>query len=600
MENQANFDALARKATQTNALEDLNALFGAAFDLKEWIFIMRGDLTSAYPYIAANAGYADSQPMVRAFTDSERAQRFARENNLAEPDGTCLTLNIPTEKIVEYLEGFMEHGAHGVWFNSDTGSDGFFIPIKQLRPIKEHLAKLKPAAGWQTVEILRVTVQEALVLPTGNTIDTPYKVNFLCRVPPAQIENGQLKTAVWNRISDLIFGESWKAEIFPGAYYTIKSSETRNFGGETVKNQNWLDLGKTGDDLYYFFIVSENGEVRKVEASEFQQNVDADFQNEGVSAAPSSTAAPPPKPRKNTLLLVIQDGLGFPSGFVSEASFKLNIFCRVPPEWTDGEQLKADSREKIFEFLYGVNWRMGNDDGSRYVVIDSFSKVFDEETVKNTRWEGTENTADNHYKFYLVGDDGAIRSVKEEEFQADIDAELKSDATDEARAHQDQMAGLGMSQTADGGFDINLSIDQHGSVNFETNLAPFYRAIMPLLTDFQGTGDFVALLAFEPGAMSEFGEFVLNNPQGPYFRSRGFIYVNPKNGVRIGVTSFHSNHLRHIRSNAELIVSIELCKNLDNQTAALYYVFRGPRADVLNLAAAIQPLLEANNYQAAQ
>jgi hypothetical protein len=424
MENQVNFDALARKATQTNAIEDLNALFEAAFELKEWIFIMRGDLTNAYPYIASNAGHADNQPMVRAFTDSERAQRFARENNLAEADGTSLTLNIPTEKIIEYLEGFVEYGAHGVWFNSDTQSDGFFIPIKQLRPIKEHLAKLKPAAVTQTVETLQITVQESLVLPTGNTIDTPYKVNFLCRVPSGQIENGQLKTNVWNRISDAVFGESWKAETFPGAYYTIKSSETRNLGGEAVKNQNWRDIGKTGEDLHYFFIVAENGEIRKVDASEFQQNVAAYFQNERA-ADPSPTIAPPAKPRKNTLLLVIQDGLGFPSGFVSEASFKLNIFCRVPPEWTDGDQLKSDSREKIFEFLYGANWRMGNDDGSHYVVIDSFAKVFDEETVRNTRWEGTENTNDNHYKFYLVGNDGAIHSVKEEEFQADIDVELK-------------------------------------------------------------------------------------------------------------------------------------------------------------------------------
>ena len=35
-----------------------------------------------------------------------------------------------------------------------------------------------------------------------------------------------------------------------------------------LKNQNWLDLGKTGEDLYYFFIVSENGEVRAVHSTE--------------------------------------------------------------------------------------------------------------------------------------------------------------------------------------------------------------------------------------------------------------------------------------------------------------------------------------------
>jgi len=61
--------------------------------------------------------------------------RFAQENNLTRADGTCNSLSIPTEKIVEYLEQFIADGIHGIWFNSDTGSEGFFIPLKQLRPI---------------------------------------------------------------------------------------------------------------------------------------------------------------------------------------------------------------------------------------------------------------------------------------------------------------------------------------------------------------------------------------------------------------------------------------------------------------------------------
>ena len=273
----------------------------------------------------------------------------------------------------------------------------------------------------------------------------------------------------------------------------------------------------------------------------------------------------------------------------------------MPEFWTEGDQLKPEYREKFYEKFYGANWRNGNSDGSQFVVRDAFSTVFDEQTVRNTRWEGTTNTNENHFWFYLVGENGVVESVKEEEFQADIDAELKAAATQmEARALQDRMADLGMSQTPDGDLDINLNLNQVGAVDFETNIAPFYRAIMPLLTDFQGTGDFVALLAFEPGAMSDLGEFDLNNAHGPYFRSRSFLYVNPKNGVRIGVTSFHSNHLRHIRSNAELIVSIELCKNLDNQTAALYHRFEGPKSDVFKLAAAIEPLLDACGYKAVQ
>lgn len=426
MTNETDFDALARKTNESGgAMTDLNNLFGAVFDLREWLFIARGEMPNVNPYIAANAANTEGKQMIRAFTDSARLMRFARENNLTKPDGSCPMLTVPTAGIIEYLEQFLQYDVHGVWFNSDTQSDGFFIPIKQLRPIKEHLAKLKPAAAAQTIETLQITVQEALVLPTGNDIDTPYKINFFCRVPPDQIENGQLKTAVWNRISDMIFGESWKAEIFPGSHYIIKSSDTKIFDEASVKNQNWRDLGKNGDNLYYFFIGSENGEVRKVEASEFQQNVAAYFQNEGASAL-SSNVAPRAKPRKNTLLVIINDGLGFPSGFVSNSTYTCNIFCRVPTGWVEGDYLKQEYFEKIYQKFYGLSWRMGNSDGSRYVVLDSFSKVFDEDTVRSTRWEGTVNTDENHFWFYLADEDGTIHSVKEEEFQADIDTELKA------------------------------------------------------------------------------------------------------------------------------------------------------------------------------
>lgn len=277
MENNTDFDALARESFRMTATEDLDPLFRAAFALPEWHFIRRGEAPNFYPYIASNRGFAANQPMIRAFTDSARLLRFARENNLTEADGSCPTLTIPTENASDYLEQFAAHGAFGVWFNSDSESDGFYIPIGRLRTIKERF-------------------------------DTP---------PP-------LETAAAR------------------------------------------------------------------------------------------------KPAMKTGILIIQDGLGFPSGFVSEANYKLNIFFHVPAEWTDGERLGTDAQEKIFEFLYGAGWRNGNDDGSRYVVIDSFATVFDEETVKNTRWEGTTDTREIHYRFYLASADGTIRSVKEAEFQAEI------------------------------------------------------------------------------------------------------------------------------------------------------------------------------------
>jgi hypothetical protein len=147
MADEVDFDALARKAIESNgALEDLNNLYGHAFALRNWHFIARGQFPNVSPYVAANAQFAGGQYMVRAFTDTDRLLRFAQENELMAKDATgeeqVSILSVPTDNIVDYLEQFISQGVHGLWFNSDTKSDGFFVPLKQLRPIKEHLEKI--------------------------------------------------------------------------------------------------------------------------------------------------------------------------------------------------------------------------------------------------------------------------------------------------------------------------------------------------------------------------------------------------------------------------------------------------------------------------
>lgn len=144
----ADFDALSRAVTRSDALEDLEKLYGEAFRLREWYFVARGKFPEVRPYIASNKGAAGGRYMVRAFTDTDRLFRFARENGLTEGvnagDESALILSIPTDKVVDYLEQFIRQGAYGVWFNSDSKSDGFYVPLKQLRPIREHLESKRP------------------------------------------------------------------------------------------------------------------------------------------------------------------------------------------------------------------------------------------------------------------------------------------------------------------------------------------------------------------------------------------------------------------------------------------------------------------------
>lgn len=471
----APFDELSRKVNQPNPpMEDLNALFGAAFALENWLFIARGELPHVSPYVASNAEIANGAQMLRAFTDSVRLERFVRENNLLDADGNAQMLSVPTKNIVESLEQYVETGIHGIWFNSDSESDGFFVPLKQLRPIKEHLAKVNQKAA----------------------------ANF------------------------------------------------------------------------------------------------------------------------TALLTTISDGLMMPSGFVKKSTYNCNFFCWIPREWTEDLQLKTEYLEKLYEQFYGANWRAGNSDGSRYVVTESHSAVISPERVQGTDWNVIQNSEVNRYWFYVgEGGGGAFTKISADEFQTRLNAYFQEKERDEARKQQDNLASWGLRETPDGGIEPNLfigdspvyvrkfketesnpvvTINQAGAVNFGTSITPFHEAIAPLLKDFQGTGDYISLLRFEDGGKSEQVENISENLHGAYLQIRKFLYLNPKNGVRIGVNSIHSNRLRHTQSNAELLVSIELCKNLDNRTAVFYHAFQGPKSDVLNLSAAIQPLLEASGYQAVQ
>lgn len=126
-----------------------------------------------------------------------------------------------------------------------------------------------------------------------------------------------------------------------------------------------------------------------------------------------------------TLIVQIRDGLGFPSGFVHASDETQHLFCRVPSEWIEGEQLKPAYLEKIYAQFYGADWRAGNSDGSSYQILDSYTKIFPPETVRTTNFGGTVNQDKHQFYFYIGDKYDHIRKVTAEQFQADIDAEMR-------------------------------------------------------------------------------------------------------------------------------------------------------------------------------
>ncbi len=138
----ADFDTLCKKAFAPGAgIPELNELWGNTFSLASWLFIARGPAAQPQPYIASRADICNGQDMIRAFTDNQKLTAFARENKLLETDGSVRTLSIPTQGIIPWLENYWQHGIYGIWFNSDSGSKGFYSPLTQLRAVKDHLDK---------------------------------------------------------------------------------------------------------------------------------------------------------------------------------------------------------------------------------------------------------------------------------------------------------------------------------------------------------------------------------------------------------------------------------------------------------------------------
>lgn len=134
------FDLLSRTARESNAeMGAMNELWGAAFSLDKWHFVARGTAPDVHPYIASNAAIADNKPMVKAFTDTTKLDRFARENGLVDAEGNVAILSIPIASALSYVEQFAQHGVWGIHFNADRQSEGFFGPLSGLAGMKRHL-----------------------------------------------------------------------------------------------------------------------------------------------------------------------------------------------------------------------------------------------------------------------------------------------------------------------------------------------------------------------------------------------------------------------------------------------------------------------------
>jgi hypothetical protein len=130
-----------------------------------------------------------------------------------------------------------------------------------------------------------------------------------------------------------------------------------------------------------------------------------------------------------TLMVMLSDGLRVASGFVSEASYRCLVYCRVPEDWVEGDlpssgelwlkgpTLTSAGIETLFRKMYGDTWREGNADGSQYVVLSTGARLLNPSRSDETPWRDDDsNDKQFRYFFFVAGADGRFASVKREAF----------------------------------------------------------------------------------------------------------------------------------------------------------------------------------------
>ena len=98
MEN--SFDLLVGNARNANNTENLDALYSAFFELKEWNFIVsqNSSLEDARPFI----GLVDEKPWLFVFTDGMKAQQYAQAaGGFLEQDGNTVILRMEAENSMD-------------------------------------------------------------------------------------------------------------------------------------------------------------------------------------------------------------------------------------------------------------------------------------------------------------------------------------------------------------------------------------------------------------------------------------------------------------------------------------------------------------------
>lgn len=111
------------------------------------------------------------------------------------------------------------------------------------------------------------------------------------------------------------------------------------------------------------------------------------------------------------LRMTVIDTLAFWNAPLGDYVFNPNLrktftgWYRVPNDWVSDGIVNEERREMLFRHLYGDTWRLGNEDGSKYVVLECAIQVLTPAEAAQRPWMATPT------RCYAVTDAGVVTRV---------------------------------------------------------------------------------------------------------------------------------------------------------------------------------------------
>jgi hypothetical protein len=116
------------------------------------------------------------------------------------------------------------------------------------------------------------------------------------------------------------------------------------------------------------------------------------------------------------------DGLQLPGGFTKASEAKCCVFLRYAiARLLDGGALKPDTPALVWEAIYGPGWRAGNEDGSRYVVLQAPqflypSREFSEAIAQRNELKIAEEKRADQLWFFQLDAEGSTAKMSSQSF----------------------------------------------------------------------------------------------------------------------------------------------------------------------------------------